>query len=82
MLGADRILDNIMMYWIPAAATSAARLYWESVRDLRTGGVSVPMGVSVFQLPVPFLAPVCSATIFRRSLLGEPAVGSGHFAAF
>jgi len=82
VLGADRILDNIMMYWIPAAATSAARLYWESVRDLRTGGVSVPMGVSVF--PKELFRP--SRRFAERHFpviryWGNPPVG-GHFAAF
>src|ERR1700759_4947051 len=28
----DEMLDNIMLYWLPAAATSAARLYWEGAR--------------------------------------------------
>ncbi len=25
----DEMLDNIMLYWLPNSATSAARLYWE-----------------------------------------------------
>jgi epoxide hydrolase len=84
VLGADRILDNIMVYWVAAAAAaaSAARLYWESVRDLRTGGVSVPMGVSVF--PKELFRP--SRRFAERHFpdiryWGNPPVG-GHFAAF
>ena len=26
----DRLLDNVMHYWLPAAGASSARLYWES----------------------------------------------------
>jgi pimeloyl-ACP methyl ester carboxylesterase len=81
-LGADRILDNIMLYWIPAAATSSSRLYWESVRDLRTGGVTVPLGVSVF--PKEIFRP--SRRFAERHFpdiryWGTPPAG-GHFAAF
>lgn len=43
----DEMLDNIMMYWLPATGASAARLYWESfTRDLAP--VPVPAGCSIF----------------------------------
>ena len=32
VLGADRLLDNAMLYWVPGNAASSARLYWESFR--------------------------------------------------
>lgn len=81
-LGADRILDNVMLYWLTAAGASSARMYWESIRNPPLGPVSVPMGASVFP-----------KEIFRSSrrwaehqysdirYWGEPEVG-GHFAAF
>ena len=31
----DEMLDNIMLYWLPATATSSGRLYWESFRHRR-----------------------------------------------
>ena len=31
----DEMLDNIMLYWLPAAGASSARLYWESFELLR-----------------------------------------------
>ena len=31
-LDTDEILDDIMMYWLPNAGTSAARMYWEMTR--------------------------------------------------
>jgi pimeloyl-ACP methyl ester carboxylesterase len=46
--GADRILDNVMAYWLPGTAGSSARLYWESFRSLWGGRVEVPVGASVF----------------------------------
>ncbi|MBV8238409.1 MAG: alpha/beta fold hydrolase, partial [Sphingomonas sp.] len=33
VLTLDEIIDNIMLYWLPGTAASAARLYWESFRD-------------------------------------------------
>jgi pimeloyl-ACP methyl ester carboxylesterase len=81
-LGADRILDNVMLYWLPAAGASSARMYWESFNNPPLGPVTVPMGGSVFP-----------KEIFRSSrrwaerqfadirYWNEPEVG-GHFAAF
>ncbi|MGI8492501.1 MAG: epoxide hydrolase family protein [Acidimicrobiales bacterium] len=80
--GADRILDNVMLYWLPGTAASSARLYWESFKHPPQGVVDVPMGASIFP-----------KEIFRASRRwaqhrftdirhwGEPARG-GHFAAF
>src|SRR5690606_27204512 len=31
----DRLLDNLMLYWLPGAGASAARLYWESFREVQ-----------------------------------------------
>jgi epoxide hydrolase len=81
-LGADRILDNVMLYWLSGTGASSGRLYWESFRRQRGGVVEVPTGASVFP-----------KEIFRASLRWaerqyadirqwhELPVG-GHFAAF
>ena len=50
----DEILDDIMLYWLPNAAASAARLYWEDRRSSAGGGGGswapnpVPAGFSIF----------------------------------
>lgn len=80
--GADRILDNVMFYWLPGNATSSARLYWESFRSVPRAAVRVPAGVSVF--PKEIFRP--SRRWVERTLpdlrhWGEPPRG-GHFAAF
>ncbi|QKV96174.1 alpha/beta fold hydrolase [Streptomyces sp. NA02950] len=53
----DELLDNIMMYWIPATGASAARLYWESFATASgyEGPVPVPAGCSVF--PADYYQP-------------------------
>ena len=48
VLGADRLLDNVMLYWLTASGASAACLYWESFRRARRAKVEVPTGVSIF----------------------------------
>ena len=44
----DRLLDNVMHYWLPAAGASSARLYWESFAPARRGESTVPVGASIF----------------------------------
>jgi pimeloyl-ACP methyl ester carboxylesterase len=89
VLGKDQLLDNLMLYWLPATGASAARLYWESFAEVQalfragaTDVVPVPTGCSVFprELPRP------SRRWARRRFpdiryWNEPSRG-GHFAAF
>jgi pimeloyl-ACP methyl ester carboxylesterase len=89
VLRRDEMLDNIMVYWLPRTGASAARLYWESFRDVQrifTEGsadvVSVPTGCSVF----PHENPRPSRRWAERRFTdirywNEPERG-GHFAAF
>jgi pimeloyl-ACP methyl ester carboxylesterase len=48
VFSSDEMLDNIMLYWLPATGASAARLYWESFASRATGPVPVPVGCSIF----------------------------------
>jgi epoxide hydrolase len=81
-LGADRILDNIMLYWLPATGASSARMYWESFNTQSFGPVSVPMGGSVFPKEIFRASRRWAAHRFTDiRYWGEPKVG-GHFAAF
>ncbi|MBE0626032.1 MAG: epoxide hydrolase [Burkholderiales bacterium] len=79
----DELLDNVMLYWVPATAASSARLYWESFgRRGATPLVKVPTGVAVF--PKEIAPPVrrwmeSDFTDIRR--WSEMPKG-GHFAAF
>jgi pimeloyl-ACP methyl ester carboxylesterase len=47
-LGADRLLDNVMVYWLNRAGASSARIYWESFRQPPTDRVEVPAGMAIF----------------------------------
>jgi pimeloyl-ACP methyl ester carboxylesterase len=81
-LGADRILDNVMLYWLPATAASSARMYWESFSNPPLGPVAVPMGGSVFPKEIFRSSRRWASRQFSDiRYWGEPKVG-GHFAAF
>lgn len=85
ILGRDELLDNVMLYWATASATSSARLYWESFRpESRTPlTVAVPTGVAVF--PKEIVAPVrkwMAAGSFANITHWSEMAKGGHFAAF
>jgi pimeloyl-ACP methyl ester carboxylesterase len=44
----DRMLDDVMVYWLTGTAASSARLYWESYRRRRLDPVEVPTGITLF----------------------------------
>jgi epoxide hydrolase len=81
VISRDRLLDNVMLYWLPGTGASSARLYWESFNRRRMDEVPVPTGVTLFpqelvRLPRHWLER--RFTDLRH--WNEPAVG-GHFPA-
>ncbi len=80
----DRLLTNVMLYWLPGCMLSAARLYYETFhhlpKDLRSGRISVPTGFARF--PVEPWSPPRLAVARQYNLVyySEPSKG-GHFAA-
>ena len=87
-LSRDELLDNVMLYWLNANATSSARLYWETFRPI-TGGsaakpapVTVPTGVAKF--PEEIVPPVRSwcEPFFDDIRHWNEMPRGGHFAAF
>ncbi len=82
ILTRDELLDNVMLYWLPATGASSARLYWESTGSVPEEDVTVPVGVSVF--PKEILKPSrrwCEARYANLVYYNRPEKG-GHFAAF
>ena len=89
VLTRDELLDNLMLYWLPGTGGSSARLYWESMREVRdlftranTDVVAVPTGCSIF--PKELQRPSRRWAEKRFTDIrywNEPARG-GHFAAF
>ena len=85
VLSRDELLDNIMLYWLPANGASSARLYWESFRKsfaTNSAPVCVPTGCSLFarevsQPPREWVERRYSNVIYWNEL-----PKGGHFAAF
>ena len=75
----DRLLDNVMLYWLPGTGASSARLYWESFTRRRMDEVPVPTGVTLFPRE---LVRLPRHWVERRYTdlrhWSEPTVG-GHF---
>ena len=78
----DAMLDNIMLYWLPATAASSARLYWESLDFFRTQPIAVPVGVTIY--PKEFSRPSrrWAERNFANIIHWNEADKGGHFAAF
>lgn len=77
----DRLLDNVMLYWLNNAGASSARLYRESFGNPNVDPVHMPAGCSIF--PNEIMAPSRRWAEQRFKNLqywGEAAKG-GHFAA-
>ena len=79
----DEMLDNVMMYWLPDAAASSARLYWESFRP---GGpemppVGLPTAVSMFPREIQRASRRWAERRFLKLIHWNEPDRGGHFAA-
>ncbi len=90
VLTRDELLDNLMLYWLPGTGASSARLYWESIRQVRdwisgpevTDTVDVPAGCTVYPQELQRPSRRWAARRFTDiRYWNEPELG-GHFAAF
>lgn len=80
----DRVLTNVMLYWLPGCVLSAARLYYETFhhmpRDLMRGRVDVPTGYAKF--PAEPWSPPSSMVARQYNLVYYTELPKGgHFAA-
>lgn len=83
----DRLIDNLMMYWLTRTATSAARLYYESARagtgalSPWQGRVDVPTGYAVYPCEILQTPRVWAEKHYNLVHYAHQERG-GHFAAF
>ncbi|MBW2282328.1 MAG: epoxide hydrolase [Deltaproteobacteria bacterium] len=78
----DELLDNVMLYWLPAAGASAARLYWESFASGGRPEVRVPVGCSIFPKEIFRPSRRWAEKHFGELLHWNELDKGGHFAAF
>jgi pimeloyl-ACP methyl ester carboxylesterase len=81
-LGADRILDNVMVYWLARSGASSARMYWESFGARPSDPVEVPTAVSVFPKEIFRPSRRWAERRYRNIVQWEELDRGGHFAAF
>ena len=80
-LGADRLLDNVMLYWLPGTAASSARLYWESFGRVRPAPVPIPAGMALFPKEILTASRRWAERAYTDIRRWEYMPGGGHFAA-
>jgi len=81
-LSRDEMLDNIMLYWLPATAASSARLYWESFGSPPMMEIDVPVGVSVFPHEIFKASKRWCEARYTKLVYHNVLDKGGHFAAF
>jgi len=78
----DELLDNVMMYWLPATGASSARIYWESFGSFGAGEVEIPMGASLFPKEIVRTSQRWAQKHYKNIVYWNHTDRGGHFAAF
>jgi pimeloyl-ACP methyl ester carboxylesterase len=78
----DQMLDNIMLYWLPATAASSARLYWESSGSFVTNALDLPVGVSIYPKEIFRPSRRWAERSYSNIIHWNELDRGGHFAAF
>ena len=81
-LSRDEMLDNVMLYWLPGAGASSARLYWESFGKFRPGSVTMPVGCSLFPKEIFSASRRWAEKTFENIIHWNELDKGGHFAAW
>ena len=82
----DRMIDDIMLYWLPNTGASSVRLYWEAMQEMTKGGMpSAPMptptGISMFPGEQLRLSRRWAERRFANLVHFNELERGGHFAA-
>ena len=82
----DEMLDDIMMYWLPDAGASSARLYWEGVQAMRASPppfypMKTPTGISMFPKEQVRISRRWAQARFQNLVRFNELPRGGHFAA-
>ena len=81
-LSRDQILDNIMLYWLPANGASSARLYWESFGSFAPQEIELPVAVSAFPREILPTPRKWAERNYRDLVHWGDMEKGGHFAAW
>uniref|UniRef100_A0A6P7GN73 Epoxide hydrolase n=1 Tax=Diabrotica virgifera virgifera TaxID=50390 RepID=A0A6P7GN73_DIAVI len=84
----EKLLDNVMVYWVTRSITTSMRLYAETFNSeiyaLNVDGlpVDVPSACSQFEHEITYLPESILKERYRNLLLSSSHTDGGHFAAF
>jgi pimeloyl-ACP methyl ester carboxylesterase len=83
----DDMIDNIMLYWLPNAGPSSARLYWETAQEKPRQvtieePMPVPAGISIFPGEKARISRRWAEARFNRLVHFNELAKGGHFAAW
>ncbi|MBW2244193.1 MAG: alpha/beta fold hydrolase [Deltaproteobacteria bacterium] len=78
----DEMLDNVMLYWLPATAASSARLYWESFNQVSMDPIGIPVGCTIFPKEIFRCSRRWAEKRFTNLIHWNEPERGGHFAAF
>lgn len=84
ILSRDELLDNVMMYWLPAAGASSARIYWESFSVILAAKpqIHMPVGASVYPHEIFRASKRWCEERYTNLIHYNTLPKGGHFAAF
>lgn len=83
ILSMDEILDNIMLYWLPATGASSAQMYWESIAlTFQRREVAVATGCTLFPREIYRPSRRWAEHSYGKLIYWGEAERGGHFAAF
>jgi pimeloyl-ACP methyl ester carboxylesterase len=77
----EEMLDTIMLYWLPAAGASSARLYRDGFTERIMDPVSVPAGCSIFPKEIYRPSRRWAEPMFTDLRYWNELEAGGHFAA-
>jgi len=86
VFGLDTMLDDIMLYWLPNASATSARLYWEAAREGAStpppsGPNPTPAGFSIFPKEAVRASQRWIERRYETILRFNELTAGGHFAA-
>ena len=81
-LSLDEMLDNIMLYWLPATGASSARLYWESFGQFGSTKLDIPVGVSIYPKEIFRPSRRWAEKVMSNIIHWNELDRGGHFAAW
>ena len=77
----DKLLDGVMMYWLPNSGATSARFYWNNFSNLSYSKITTPSGFSSFPGEILSVSERMAKTRLKNLLYWNDLTDGGHFPA-